>query len=79
MAIPAGVTHVTFGGGLPGGEVWESGFWISGDTPTSNAAATALAELILGNMVTMDASGVWHTMGNLISTQVNLVYAKAYC
>lgn len=46
MAIPAGVQRIVFFGQLPGGEIWETGFWLQGGLPTSDDAAATQAELV---------------------------------
>lgn len=48
MAIPAGVQKIVLFGSAPGGEIWETGFWLQGGLPTSDGAAQAQAELIYG-------------------------------
>lgn len=51
MPVPAGCTHVKFGGASAQGERWETGFWMFKDfaTPiTANAAALAAYNSLVG-------------------------------
>lgn len=80
MPIPANVIHVCFGGNMPGGEVWESGFWTAGATITSNDEANAYAELWWDELSSEDTSGaMYQFMQELASTSTTFQYVKAYC
>lgn len=57
MAIPANVAKISFQGTLPGGEIWETGFWVQNPGVTSNTEANALAELAYGQFTANDDSG----------------------
>ena len=48
MARPANVTHVVLVGHLGGQEVFNTGFWFAGATPTSDAVAATVASDIAG-------------------------------
>lgn len=43
MSIPSGVTKVVLQGHLTGAEIFETGFWLKGAAPISDAAASVLA------------------------------------
>lgn len=80
MAIPAGCTRVVFGGALPFGETWESGFWTNGDTPTTGAGATALAGLWYAQLSATDGSGGMKvTMTKFGGVGYTMTYVKVYC
>lgn len=57
MAIPAGVVRVVLHGNLPGGEIWETGFWMDQTGVTNASLADALAEIIAGTLNANDESG----------------------
>lgn len=79
MTLPPDVWHAVFGGSLPGGEVWESGFWIAGAAPTTNAEATGQAEQVWGVITSSDASGAMRiTMASIVASGSTLEYAKVY-
>lgn len=42
---------MVFFGRLPGGEIWEAGFWMAGGLPSSDDAAQAQAQLVLAVFV----------------------------
>nr|CRY96787.1 hypothetical protein [uncultured prokaryote] len=57
MAIPAGVVRVVLHGNLPGGEIWETGFWMDNTGVTDASLADALANIIAGTLNANDESG----------------------
>jgi hypothetical protein len=79
MSIPPGVVHVVFGGALPGGEVWESGFWTMGNVPTSNATATELAALWIAQLKATDGSGGFYQSRIIAGATTSLNYVNVYC
>lgn len=79
MSIPADVYKVAFGGTLPGGEVWESGFWVHGALPTSNSEANTTAELWYAQLTASDGSGgVYGTAAVVWGDDVVMTYVKIY-
>jgi hypothetical protein len=80
MAIPADVYHVRVGGSRVGGEQWETGFWVSGATPTSNSEANALAALWLGQLMANDTSGaIAQSSLHLFAATTTIDYVRVYC
>lgn len=77
MGIPAGVEHVVFGGGLPGGEVWQSGYWCEGNLPTTAAEATSEAELHL-SMIEDTTSGPWYLSRTMYAPAITLDWCRVY-
>src|SRR5215813_13467639 len=59
MAIPAGVRHVVLFGQLPGGEVWNTGFWINHHIPDEDNA-TAEAEAMFAILKTNTSGHFWY-------------------
>lgn len=57
MGIPAGANRIVLRGVMPGGEIFETGFWMTGTGVASEATANALAEIIAGTLNSSDASG----------------------
>lgn len=79
MAIPAGVVKVVLSGTMPGGEIWESGFWMSDTGVTSEAEANALALVIEGTLTASDNSGaVRITAGLLWTAQTTFTTVTTY-
>jgi hypothetical protein len=78
MGIPASVTHVVFGGALPGGEHWQSGFWVHGATPEDAAAANANAELWWGQLTAEDDSGAMRIQLEVCHAECTLAYVRVY-
>jgi hypothetical protein len=78
MAIPSGVYHVVFGGDLPGGETWQSGFWVQGAVPSDALEANATAELWWGVLTSEDASGAVRIQLTYCSVQVTMRYVRVY-
>lgn len=73
------MTRLTFGGTLPGNEIWECGIWMQGDAPTSEASANALADLWWAELVATDGSGLGHAAAQFIwSPQIAMTYTKTY-
>lgn len=80
MAIPAGVSRIVFSGAMPNGEIWSTGFWIQGDTPTTDSEANALAELAFDEFSASDSSGAMRvTIENLGTAQQIWNEVKTYC
>lgn len=61
MAIPANTTKVVLAGHLTGGEIFETGFWLTGDAPVSDAAANVLAASLAASF-TSDAAAALRAM-----------------
>lgn len=78
MSIPAGVTHVVFGGDLPGGERWQSGFWVSGAVPADAGVATANADLWWAQLTAADASGAMRVTFTHAGSSVSMRYVRVY-
>ena len=79
MSIPASTYRVVFGGSMYGGEVWESGFWVHGDTIESQATANATASLWAGVLLSPDASGALRiSLAAFASADVTVNYVKIY-
>ena len=57
MPPPANSSRVVLSGKLAGGEIWSTGFWITGADITSQGDATAQAQLLLEALGDADASG----------------------
>lgn len=62
---PAGVVHVILHGTAPGGEIWETGFWMSNTGVTDASLANALANIIAGTLSASDDSGAMLALANL--------------
>jgi hypothetical protein len=79
MAIPAGVKHFVFGGALPRGERWQSGFWLQGGLPSNAAAANEDARLVLETGLSTDDSGaIAISLQLLVGSAVTIDFAKMY-
>jgi len=59
MGIPAGVRHVVLYGTLPGGEIWNSGFWINHHIPDEDNAVTQ-AEAMFTILKTNTSGHFWY-------------------
>lgn len=59
MPIPAGVRHVVMFGTLPGGEVWNSGFWINHQI-TDETSGHAEAEAMFTQLKTNSSGHFWY-------------------
>ena len=79
MSVPADCARVTFGGALPAGERWQSGFWTHGETPTDNATANALADLWDGQLTSTDSSGPLNAMETMMTAGITLDFVRVYC
>ena len=79
MPIPAGLVKIVLGGDMPGGEIWESGFWMSGTGVDSEATANALALVIDGTLTATDSSGALNDYATTVwSAQVTFRYTRVY-
>jgi hypothetical protein len=75
MAIPAGVTHIRFGGALADGERWETGFWVfkSWDTNTAiNSAAQGAYNSLIGT------GDLWTVLAPFLRPQTTLDHVRLY-
>lgn len=77
MPYPADVVHVVLGGALPGGEQWESGFWVSDAGVSTPAAANALCELVYSSLVSTDEDQ--NALSYLAEQFLNAGSTVAYC
>lgn len=77
MAIPAGCWRIVYRGNLPGGEVWQTGFWLNGGAPTSNGAAIAAAQVEFDALddATSGPYNVWKT---LVNANVSIAQVAVY-
>lgn len=57
MGAPAGAVRVVFHGTAPGGEIWETGFWMMNTGVVSQANADALAFTLVAEFNATDDSG----------------------
>lgn len=57
MAIPAGSVRIVLRGVMPGGEIFETGFWMIDTGVSSAATANAQAEIIAAVLNSNDSSG----------------------
>lgn len=64
MPVPANCYRVVLAGSLPGGEEWSTGFWVTGDAPTSNDDANSTADLWWDQLSANDVSGAMGTYLN---------------
>lgn len=78
VTIPNDVYHVVFGGSLPSGEIWESGFWVEGDAPTSNDLANATAQLWAAQLQAADTSGAMRITLTHCQASVTFDYVRVY-
>jgi len=70
---------MVFGGKMPGGEIWESGFWMNDTGVTNESTANAQAEIVGAELNASDSSGalrIW--LANLTGTGVTFEYVKCY-
>jgi hypothetical protein len=73
MAIPVETTHVVLHGTTAGGiEEFDTGFWMVGVAPISDAAATVLADQLAALFVASDANDLPPIMLNADSTYTEL-------
>lgn len=80
MPIPADTTLMTFGGYLPGGEVWQCGIWGSGHTPDDNGSANGLAEIYYDELTATDGSGgIYEWLQLFAPNTVAIRQTRVYC
>lgn len=71
--------RVVLSGSLPGGEIWESGFWLYGDLPTDQASANTQASLVYGALTSDDESGAMtQWFANYVSATVTFDKVTVY-
>jgi hypothetical protein len=76
-----GVQRVVWSGGLPGGEIWQCGFWLAGGLPGSEAAANAQAALLWSAFANTATGHAWRMTSNTLwgnSTSLNKVTVYVY-
>lgn len=79
MPYPPEVARIVLSGGLPGGEIWTTGFWITNAAPHSQGQATALAQLTMAALTSADASGAMRvTAQHLFGNQTTFLKCQAY-
>lgn len=79
MSIPPNSTKITFGGALPGGEIWQSGFWVTGYSPSSSGDANSYAELWYAQLSASDSSGGARIhLGLVAATTVSFTQVRVY-
>lgn len=61
---PVGACRIIFHGALPGGEIWETGFWMTDTGVTDAGTANALADIVSGTLNSSDASGAMRILAN---------------
>jgi len=66
MPIPASVARVVMSGGLPNGEIWSSGFWLSFVEVDSQAAATAFAQAVYEQLAEQPGGDAVFVMQNYL-------------
>lgn len=79
MPYPADTAHVVLGGAMPGGEQWESGFWIDNPGVTTPAGLNGLCETVFSSLASDDddqnALTYWITA--FANAQTTLAYCRA--
>lgn len=79
MGIPAGVVRIVLGGTAPGGEIWETGFWMTNTGVTDEATANALALIIYGTLSSADDSGAMRiTVETFFTALSSWDYVRVY-
>lgn len=63
---PAGTQRIILHGSLPGGEEWETGFWMNDTGVTDASLANALANIIAGTITASDESGAIANMAGTV-------------
>lgn len=70
---------IVLGGDMPGGEHWETGFWMAQTGVDNEATANAQAEIIGGTLNSSDPSGAMRELAaDVWSSQVRWVWVKCY-
>lgn len=79
MAIPAGTIKVVLSGTLNGGEIWETGFWLSGPANATAAELNALAKLVADEMtIASPAGGIAALMGHFADGKCAFTEVRTY-
>lgn len=79
MAIPAGVQKIVLFGDLPGGEIWETGFWLQGGLPESDAAAQIQAQLVFNVLESeSDPPFLPALAGSFLNSGTRILGARCY-
>ena len=69
---------MVFGGQLPGGEQWQSGFWVQGAVPADAGTANELAGLWKAQLSASDDSGAMRLQMTLNPSSVTMDYVRVY-
>lgn len=79
MAIPAGLCRIVLHGTSPHGEIWETGFWMSGTGVASAEEANALAQIVTETCNASDGSGAMRiTFADLCNAATNFIGGRVY-
>ncbi len=78
MAIPADCWRIVYKGRNLNGEVWQTGFWLQGNAPTSNATAQIAADLEMNAEATATASSFWNVFKAQIGPAITLDNVTVY-
>jgi len=78
MSIPVNCWRFVYRGALPNGEVWQTGVWLQGSAPSSNAAALALAQTEFNSEGTNTPSSFWNAFKSHTGAGVTLTAVLVY-
>lgn len=79
MPAPAGAVRVVFHGTAPGGEIWETGFWMTGTGVDSQDDANSLAQILVAEFDASDGSGAMRiTMQTIVGAEYHWLSIRTY-